>query len=189
MQNAWFHGGLQVQSRRPLAESFDCRISATGKREVSWSLDIPVNPEPSDYATVFFTVYSSNEEARRAWEARAGTSTCSFRVNRVTPLAFWQDGELPNGGVPPCPARLVEGSVTPGPITGFSSAQALMGNLIVRTLTLGGYVKNHADAEAAAVLLLDVQHAIAEMLQPQLDERGIPSPPPIDWPFSFVPCS
>lgn len=184
LQDTNFDGGLQVKSRGITEEPFSCRVPEEGQQEVYWDLTTPpeVSPRPA-LASVIFTIFPSNQAARRAWNAEHGTMACSFRVRRNTSVAFlpseWLDGRKP-----PCPARLTEGSLIPEPITGFSSGQALMGNLIVRTITLSQYVESHADAEVAVVLLHNVEAYIAEILQAQTRASR-----DIGWPFSFVPCS
>ena len=157
--------GFELQGRHELLPSSSswCSRLKGSPTEIKWELK-----GPDTYDAVFFTIFSSNGEARKAWQKGIDSLPCGV------PAASVRKFEVGSTRTPTrlFPARLVNGSVPQEPpevSAGFSSAQALLGNIIISTETLSGRAVFGANSHAAVFILERLVTFLSERLCPRIN--------------------
>jgi hypothetical protein len=160
--------GFSLQSRDVVQhKSTWCEEPKERVFEVLWKL---AGPEHDD--SILFSVFPSDQAARKAWDIREKSLPCDFRVKSASELEEFPFLEVPRS------LRLFNGSIGPLPewqlVNGFSDAQLLFGNIIVRSSTISAYAADGANAHAAVRLLHYVGSFLSRALCPVYFVRRYP---------------
>lgn len=139
-----------ISSRGEAEDSSWCVRPLRPSTEIVWSTN-------EGHAAIFFTIFESDEAASFAWRTAKKSLPCDFNTRSVTPFEIGINSSL--GGSVQITERLMNGAISglgpDEPPIGFSAAQALIGNVIVRSTIFAIRAQDGADADAAILLVAD----------------------------------
>jgi hypothetical protein len=142
-----FPQGFEIESRQQLPLSTWCKPPKGDLAEIGWQLK---RADPGELEAIVFTIFPSNGAARAAWQRGKDSLPCVFRARSTTPV------EILSISGAELPARLFNGAISPGPVSGFSNGQVLLGNVIARSSAVSTMTMDSANANTAVLLLKGV---------------------------------